>query len=69
MNDSQRLDALAVHGLCIAQVADRIEGEWVYRWICHFGIEQSVEAPTIREAIDHAVNAIEEASHATQERQ
>lgn len=64
MNDTQRLDSLALHGLCIAQMADRINGEWVYRWICHFGIEQSVEAPTIREVLDKAVSVIEGEGHA-----
>lgn len=59
MDDSQRLDALALHGLCVAQLADLVNGEWSYRWVCHFGIEQSLEAPTIREAIDQAVEAIE----------
>jgi hypothetical protein len=59
MNDTQRLDALALHGLCIAQLAEKTNGEWSFRWVCHFGIEQSTEAPTIRDAIDQAVEAIE----------
>jgi len=59
MNDTQRLDSLALHGLCITQLAERADGEWSYRWVCHFGIEQTVQAPTIREAIDQAVERIE----------
>jgi hypothetical protein len=63
MNDTERLDALSIHGLCIAQISERTGGEWCYRWICHFGIEKSVEAPSIREAIDLAVSSIEIGSH------
>lgn len=59
MDDSQRLDSLATYGLCVAQLASFIEGEWSYRWVCHFGIEQRVEAPSIREVIDLAVATIE----------
>lgn len=59
MNDTQRLDSLATHGLCIAQVGERsMDGVWSYHWICHFGIDQSVEAPTIRQALDLAVETI-----------
>lgn len=59
MNDTQRLDALALYGLCVAQIGERKDGEWSYRWVCNFGIEQSIEAPTIRDAIDQAVQIIE----------
>jgi len=59
MDDSQRLDSLALHGLCVAQIADIVDGEWSFRWVCHFGIDQSIEAQTIREVIDAAVEAIE----------
>ena len=58
MNDTQRIDALDEHGLCIVKIGERIDGEWSYRWVCHFGIEQSIEAPTSREAIDLAVETI-----------
>lgn len=58
MDDTQRLDALALHGLCITQLAERKDGEWSYRWVCHFGIDQSIEAAAIREAIDLAVEAL-----------
>lgn len=68
MNDTQRLDSLATHGLCVAQIAERISGQWIYRWVCHFNIDQSLEAPTIREAIDAAVAAIEGGDNAAQER-
>lgn len=59
MDDTQRLDSLALHGLCIMQLAELTDGQWSYRWVCHFGIEQSVQALTIREAIDMAVSTIE----------
>ncbi len=62
MNDTQRLDALDTHGLCIVQMLERRGGEWSSRWVCHFGIEQSVERDTIRDAIDSAVQTIEEAN-------
>lgn len=57
MNDTQRLDALDTYGLCIAHVLVKKEGAWTSRWVCHYGIDQSIEAPTIREAIDGAVGA------------
>lgn len=59
MNDTQRLDSLANYGICIAQIAERAAGgDWSYRWVCNFGIDQSIEAPTIREALDLAVETI-----------
>lgn len=63
MDDTQRLDALSLHGLCIAQISERANGEWSSRWVCHYGIDKSVDAPTIREAIDSAVVKIEGAGH------
>lgn len=59
MDDTQRIDALSNHGLCITQLMELTDGEWSYRWVCHFGIDQKVEALTIREAIDSAVATIE----------
>lgn len=58
MDDTQRLDALELHGLCIAQLAEKMNGEWSYRWVCHFGIDEKIEAPTIRQVIDLAVDQI-----------
>lgn len=60
MDDTQRLDALGQYGLCIVQHQQRIEGQWIAHWHCHYGIDQSVTAPTIREAIDLAVKACNE---------
>lgn len=59
MNDTLRIDALGNHGLCIVQLMELASGVRSVRWVCHFGIDQQVEAPTIREAIDLAVAAIE----------
>lgn len=59
MNDTQRLDSLDLHGLCITRLDDLKDGAWSSRWVCHFGIEQVVEAPTIREVLDLAVTTIE----------
>lgn len=58
MDDTQRLDSLAEHGLCICGNSYLLDGVWSYSWVCHFGIDQRVEAPTIREAIDQAVDTI-----------
>ena len=55
MDDTQRLDSLAEHGLCLAGISTFQNGEWSYRWVCHFGIDRSVEASTIRDAIDLSV--------------
>lgn len=60
MDDTQRLDALAEHGLCVAGNAELVDGAWQYRWVCHFGVDQSVEAGSIREVIDSAVSRIKE---------
>lgn len=60
MNDTQRLDSLAEHGLCVAGISILNNGEWSYRWVCHFGIDRSVEAESIRDAIDMAVLQIVE---------
>lgn len=57
MNDSQRLDALDLHGLCVTRLDYLQDGKWSSHWACHFGIDQSIEAPTIREVIDQAVEA------------
>lgn len=58
MDDTQRLDSLDLHGLCITRLDTLDEGEWSSRWVCHFGIDQGVEAGTIREAIDRAVSLV-----------
>lgn len=58
MNDTQRLDSLEEHGLCVAGVATLDKGEWTCRWVCHFGIDRSVEAESIREVIYLAVSSI-----------
>lgn len=58
MNDTQRIDALSNHGLCVVQLMELKDGNWSVRWVCHFGIDQKVEALTIREAIDLAVATI-----------
>lgn len=59
MDDTLRLDALAKHGLCVAQHQTKTEGEWASQWSCNFGIDNSVWAPSIREVIDLAVSVIE----------
>lgn len=68
MNDTQRLDSLDLHGLCITRLDELQGGKWSSRWVCHFGIDQSVTAMTIREALDKAVAIIEEGeSHVAEE--
>lgn len=63
MDDTRRIDALSSHGLCITQLMELRGEEWLIRWVCHFGIDQKVEALTIREAIDSAVREIEGAGN------
>lgn len=54
MTDTERLDAIGDHGLCLAAEDTLADGQWTRRWICHYG-EKVLTAPTIREAIDSAV--------------
>ena len=54
MTDTERLDAIGDYGLCLAAEDTLTDGQWIRRWICHYG-EQVLIAPTIREAIDAAV--------------
>ncbi len=54
MDDTQRLDAIDEHGLCIASQDTLTNAGWTRAWICHYG-EKALVAPTIREAIDAAV--------------
>lgn len=66
MDDTQRLDAIGKYGLCIVQHQQRINGQWSPTWECHYGIDKSVSAQTIREAIDMAVQASQESESATE---
>lgn len=58
MDDTQRLDALAQHGLCVSLNSHLQDGQWTERWVCHFGIGECLEGATIREVIDAAVELI-----------
>lgn len=66
MNDTQRIDALSNHGLCVVQLMELKDGNWSVRWVCHFGIDQKTEGATVREAIDQALEAIGGISYAAQ---
>lgn len=58
MDDTSRIDALAEYGLCLVGNCYLQDGAWSYSWVCNFGDGQRVEATTIRDAIDQAVEAI-----------
>lgn len=58
MDDTQRLDSLAEYGLCVSQHSLLQNDQWTERWVCHFGIGESLEGETIREVIDAAVELI-----------
>ena len=52
--DTERLDAIGEHGLCISRHDVMGPDGWDERWVCHYGDRMAV-APTIREALDAAV--------------
>lgn len=54
MDDTQRLDAIDEHGLCIASQDTLTNAGWTRAWVCHYCDRMAV-APTIREALDAAV--------------
>lgn len=56
MNDSERLDAIAKYGLCIATHDEFRDGKWIRHWIAAQDDSGDVIiADTLREAIDLAV--------------
>jgi hypothetical protein len=52
--DTERLDAIGEHGLCISRHDVLGPNGWDERWVCHYQDRMAV-APTIREALDAAV--------------
>ncbi len=56
--DTERLDAIGEHGLCISRHdvlgPNGWNERWDERWVCHYQDRMAV-APTIREALDAAV--------------
>jgi hypothetical protein len=55
MTDTDRLDAIGKHGLCITRYDTLAsDGVWKEHWICHYR-DRSAVAATLREAIDSAV--------------
>lgn len=60
MTDSRRLDAIGDYGLSVCR-NDKyvVGGGWSSLWLCYFDIDQFVQAETIRDVIDLAIQAIE----------
>lgn len=54
MTDSERLDALDHHGLCLATHDTLGPLGWTRVWVCSY-LDRGIVAPTLREAIDAAV--------------
>ena len=54
LTDTQRLDAMEA-GLFLSSQERLVEGVWVIEWVCCIGTF-TVIAPTMREAIDAAVD-------------
>lgn len=54
MNDSERLDALEIYGLCVATHDVLQHGQWARTWVCSYG-DRVMLGPTIRDVIDSAV--------------
>lgn len=63
MDDTQRLDALDKHGLCLTGHDALGPDGWTRVWSCHYQ-DRHVVAPSLREAIDAAVLDIEAGSTA-----
>lgn len=59
MNDTQRLDAFESHGLFLTQHAYLENGVWFSQWVCHYGLDQKIEAGSLREVIDAAILQIQ----------
>ena len=57
MNDTERLDAIGKHGLCIAQHQELTPGGWEIIWVVLYGNmgDRLVTSHDIRVAIDTAV--------------
>ena len=51
--DTERLDAIGEHGLCIPRHDVMGPNGWGESWVCYYQDRMAV-APTIREAIDAA---------------
>lgn len=54
MNDTERLDALDVYGLCVATHDTLKSSGWERVWVCTYG-DRVMMGKSIREVIDAAV--------------
>lgn len=63
LTDTQRLDAIFNYGLCIMGHHELIGGVWVDSWACAYDVDKQVMGTSIREAIDLAVEDINQRMH------
>jgi hypothetical protein len=54
VNDTERLEALEIYGLCVATHDTLKHGSWERVWVCTYG-DRTMMGPTIRDVIDAAV--------------
>jgi hypothetical protein len=64
LTDTQRLDAIGKHGLCVAQHLEHGPEGWAEEWVVAYsyaGMDRLVTAATIRAALDLAILDLEAA--------
>lgn len=57
--DTELLEAIGLHGLCVCTQDTLEKGIWYRSWLCIFDGDQVVQGDSIRIVIDIAVDIIE----------